>query len=79
MASKVALNLAKSLGDLEIRDFIKKNAIKQFDGDFNFLIEVTKENQVSVSENGRVASLHFGDVISGTISSSLGRTQTQNF
>jgi hypothetical protein len=42
LASKVAKNIAASMGDSEVLFFMTKKADEQFDDDFNFLIEAAK-------------------------------------
>jgi hypothetical protein len=74
LAAKVAQNLAKNLSSIEVRNFVKEKALDRFDGDYNFLIGVTKNHQIRVSENGRTSSLSFGDIIAGTNSNSASRT-----
>jgi hypothetical protein len=79
LAAKVAQNLAKSLSNSEVRNFIKEKTLDRFDGDYNFLIGATKNSQIDASENGRIASMSFGDLISGTNSNSSARKTSSSF
>ena len=79
IASRVALNLAKSLGNQSIREFIKKKSIEQFDGDYNFLVEFSKAEQITVSKNGRSSSLNFASILSGQNQGSSARTAENSF
>ena len=73
LAAKVAQNLAKSLSNIEVRNFVKEKTLDRFDGDYNFLIGIAKNNQIRVSRNGRTSTLSFGDIISGAIPNSSSR------
>lgn len=63
--SALAKNLAFSMSSTDVRKFIKKNAILQFDGDYNFLIETTKNDAVHAEINGRLESVSFGSILMG--------------
>jgi len=76
LAAKVAQNLAKSLSKPEVRSFIKEKTLDRFDGDYNFLIEFSKNEQLSVSKNGRTTSLSFGDILEGSGDNPQGRSSS---
>jgi hypothetical protein len=59
--SGLARNLAASMESAEVRSFIKAKAKTQFDGDYNFLLETTKELSINASSGART----FSDFITG--------------
>ncbi|WP_075348952.1 hypothetical protein [Algoriphagus marinus] len=66
LASKVAKNIAASLGDPMVLDFMKEKANERFDGDFNFLIENTKDESLNVGfDDVNKRSRSFGSIVSG--------------
>ena len=76
---KIAKNLALSMHSVEIRDFIKINSIKKFDGDYNFLIELLKNNPIKMTlKNGREIKVTFGDVLTGNLSNPVARIGSNN-
>ncbi|AXT50961.1 hypothetical protein D1818_09030 [Aquimarina sp. BL5] len=50
---EVAKNLAKNLSNAELRDFIKAKALEAFDGDYNFLIETSKNENITNKKSGQ--------------------------
>lgn len=68
ISDQVAFNLASNMGSSDLRRFIKKQASKQFDGDDNFLIALTLDNNIS-SNSGR-ESTRFADFISSNANTS---------
>ncbi|WP_299255114.1 hypothetical protein [uncultured Aquimarina sp.] len=50
---EVAKNLAKNLKNVELRDFIKTKALEAFDGDYNFLIETSKNENITNKKSGQ--------------------------
>ncbi len=64
IASEVALNLATKLEHIELRNFIKEKAIEQFDGDYNFLIELAKNEAIALAEEDRNTTVKFGELLS---------------
>jgi len=50
---EVARNLAKNLTNLELRNFIKTKALEAFDGDYNFLIETSKNERITHKKSGK--------------------------
>ena len=78
IASQIAQNLASSLTNSEVRHFIKQKAIEQFDGDYNFLIETTKNEQISTSVNGRSTGLSFGEILGSGGFNASGRVNSND-
>lgn len=75
----MAQNLSSSMSDPDVRSFIKSRANEQFDGDYNFLFELTKDDQVGAKSSNR-SSRSFGDLLTGNAASlNSGFRQTQNF
>ncbi len=64
--SAIAKNLAFNMSNADVRKFIKEKALLQFDGDYNFLIETTKNAAVNAEINGRLESVSFGSILSGS-------------
>ncbi|WP_299219922.1 hypothetical protein [uncultured Aquimarina sp.] len=50
---EVAKNLAKNLKNVELRNFIKTKALEAFDGDYNFLIETSKNENITNKKSGQ--------------------------
>lgn len=50
---EVAKNLAKNLSNTELRGFIKTKALEAFDGDYNFLIETSKNENITNKKSGQ--------------------------
>jgi hypothetical protein len=66
LASKVAKNIAASLQDPSVLDFMKEKTNLQFDGDFNFLIENTKDESLNTGfDDVNKRSRSFGSIVSG--------------
>lgn len=61
MSSEIAKNLAINMDNRSLRSFIKNEAAKQFDGDDNFLIALTKDAEIHASQ-GR-GGIRFKDLI----------------
>lgn len=59
----LAQNLAFNLTNPELRNYLKEKSTQQFDGDYNFLIETPKNDQIAFNENGRISSVRFGDIM----------------
>ena len=71
--ARLAQNLAASLVNSEVRNFLKEKTVQQFDGDYNFLIENSKEDQITTTSNGRTESVTFGQLLAGASSNSSAR------
>lgn len=66
LASKIAQNLAASLDNPLVLDFIKTKADEKFDGDFNFLIEATRDEALATSDaDNNKRTTTFGAVVAG--------------
>jgi hypothetical protein len=66
LASKVAKNIAASLKDPSVLDFMNEKAKLQFDGDLNFLIENTKDESLNTGfDDVNKRSRSFGSIVSG--------------
>lgn len=66
LASKVAMNIASSIGDPNVLDFMKKKADEKFDGDYNFLIERSKDESLGkIDDDSNKRLTTFGSVVSG--------------
>jgi hypothetical protein len=66
LASKVAKNIAASLVDPGVVDFLRTKASERIDGDFNFLIELNRNESIGTSSkdiNKRTRT--FGSIIAG--------------
>jgi hypothetical protein len=76
LMKNLSINLASKLNNKDIRGFIKTEALKQFDGDFDILFTevVSKEIQISTN-NGKARSLSFGEFLFD--SDSRGRSKNQ--
>lgn len=72
LVANLAQNLAGGLQNESVRSFIKEKTIEQFDGDYNFLIEESKNQEVLTEENGRVSVKTFGEVLASGIGSNSG-------
>ncbi|MEM9340310.1 MAG: hypothetical protein AAGA66_16365 [Bacteroidota bacterium] len=66
ISTKLAKNLASGLVNIETRNFLKQKTIQQFDGDYNFLIENSKNDQITTNSNGRTTTLTFGEILAGS-------------
>ena len=67
LASRVAKNLAASLDDSGVVDFLRTKASEKIDGDFNFLIELNRNESIRTNSgdiNKRTRT--FGSIIAGT-------------
>ena len=76
-SSKIAKNLAINMSNIKVREFIKQEAIKQFDGDYNFLVETNVDKDIETNvdnSNARVNSVKFGNIIAGDLSHISSRT-----
>jgi hypothetical protein len=73
IAKSVAQNLVGNINSESIRQFIKEQSLRRFDGDDNFLIANHLHHQISVS-NARTEVKSFADIISR--SSASARTTT---
>ena len=72
--TSVARNLAAGLEDQSVRSFIQERVNDQFDGDYNFLVETSKDEELSVSSNGRSIPSTFGNILFDGESSPSERT-----
>lgn len=71
LASVVARNLANGLANSDVRRFVKSHVMDRFDGDFNFLIETSKDDALLMHANGRVTNANFGNIISGNMANAF--------
>ncbi|GMQ29126.1 hypothetical protein [Algoriphagus confluentis] len=79
LASRVAKNLAASLDDSGVIDFLRTKANEKIDGDFNFLIEQNRNESVGINSgdlNKRART--FGLIISGKDLNSKRATNAEN-
>ncbi|MBC6408852.1 MAG: hypothetical protein GDA42_00055 [Ekhidna sp.] len=72
--ASAARNLASGLEDLNVRSFVRERVNEQFDGDYDFLVETSKYEQLPASPGSRTESLTFGDVLFQSEPSASGRT-----
>lgn len=66
IAKEVAKNLALKMSSKNLREFIKKEAMKTFDGDYNFLVGTSKEKKIQLYKSSENAT--FGNIISNSYS-----------
>jgi hypothetical protein len=65
LASRVAQNIAASLEDPLVLDFMKEKANLQFDGDYNFLVVMNADETLTTSSaNSSKITITFGSIIS---------------
>jgi hypothetical protein len=62
IAHQFAKILASSMSDSRIREFIKEETSSQFDGDYNFLFELSKDKEIQLDE-GRTESITFANLL----------------
>ena len=80
LAVSFAKNLASALKQPNVRDFIKEQTTKQFDGDYNFLFGTHKDRTIAIeTTNGRVAKMSFKDILFGQESANNGRASGNSF
>ena len=61
--TSLAQNLAAGLQNEDVKSFIKEKSLERFDGDYNFLFETTKNENVTISTNGRSVQSTFGEIL----------------
>lgn len=61
---QIAKKLSLSLNDVEVREFIKTQAVKKFDGDYDVLI--AKVQNESISSSSARGTRTFGDILAGS-------------
>ncbi|MCF6352427.1 MAG: DUF3103 domain-containing protein [Cyclobacteriaceae bacterium] len=75
-----AKNLAVALKQPNVREFIKEQTTKQFDGDYNFLFGTHKDRNIAIeSANGRVGEMSFKEILFGEESAKNGRSNGNSF
>ena len=63
LAYAVTQRLANSLTVPEVRDFVKKEIVQQFDGDYDALLMKIKDKKLTFNKNGRTSSVTFGEIL----------------
>ena len=74
---EVAKNLAKNLKNIELREFIKAKSLEKFDGDYNFLIETSRNEKISNNKSDE--QIPFSNYLSeGSITDSTEKVKSTN-
>lgn len=76
MARDFAEILSKSLKNPAVRSFVKNEASKKFDGDNNFIFQLTKDAQIENigKSSGKIDQKSFSQILMAEFNSAAGRT-----